>query len=142
MAVVNFKGALRTYLLADAAISALIGARIYSPVAPQNTPKPYLIIQKIGKQERLKTTTALSGVVTERWQIDAYSDDSDQAEALAQLVNDRLDLKYNENWSGYKIYLSEWENENNLSESAAEGSEIMSNRIQQDFMIKRSYGKI
>lgn len=141
MAVVNFKGALRSYLLADAAIIALVGQRIYSPVAPQGVTKPYLIIQKIGKQERLKTTTALSGVVMERWQIDAYSDDSDQCEALAKAVCDGLDLKYDENWSGYKIYLSEWENENNLSESEIEGSETMSNRIQQDFSIKRSYEK-
>lgn len=57
MAVVNFKGALRAYLLADAGIASLVGVKIYSPAAPQATAAPYITLQKIDK----KTTDNLAG---------------------------------------------------------------------------------
>lgn len=141
MAIVNFNGALRLYLLGDGKIVSMISTYIYNKIPPQDAAMPCLVVQKIGKEERLKTTTALSGIVTERWQTEAYSDDLDEAEELAKAVCDRLDLKYNENWNGYKIYLSEWENENDLSDEITKGSGKIKYRIQQDFMIKRSYEK-
>jgi hypothetical protein len=141
MAVVNFKGALRTYLLADTPLAALVGVKIYSPAAPQNTIRPYVTIRKISRVT-IDNLTVFNSVVEERWQTDSYGSDPDNTEAVAKAVFDRLHMKILETWSGYKIYLSKFDNENDLSESEIEGSENMIDRIQQDFYIKRNYNKI
>lgn len=141
MAVTNFKGALRTYLLADATIAALIGLKFYSPAAPQGTAAPYSTFQKIDKNT-IDNLAGFQSVVEERWQIDAYGADGDNAEAIAKAIFNRLHMKIYESWSGYKIHFSRYDSENDLSELEIEGGEKQVHRIQQDFLIKRSYEKI
>jgi Protein of unknown function (DUF3168) len=140
MSVVNFKGALRSYLESDPAVLSLVGQKIYSPKAPQGVTGEYIVFSKVNKMELEKLDSA-PGVVEERYQIDAYSSDVDKAEEIARAVRDRMQLKNHENWSGYKVYLSRQENENDLSELEIEGAETDIGRIQQDFYIKRSYAK-
>jgi len=140
MAVTTFQGALRNYLLADATIASLVGVKIYK-TAPQNAVRPYITIGKISKVT-IDNLSGFLGVVEERWQTDSYGSNLDNAEAVAKAVFNRLHCKIYETWSGYKIYLCKFDNENDLSESEIEGSEKMIHRIQQDFMIKRSSEKI
>ena len=142
MAVVNFQGALATYLAADTTLAALIGSKLYSPPAPQNTAAPYATLQKIGKMETIDTLNGFSSVVRERWQLDAYGSTIDSAEAVAKAIFDRLHMKSDTTWSNYKIYLSKFDNENVFDDSDDNGSEEMTHRIQQDFLIKRSYNTI
>lgn len=141
MAVTNFQGALRLYLLSDAAVDALVDTKIYSVPIPQNATLPYATLQKISK-ETLDTLSGFENVVIERWQIDSYADSKDEAQALSKAIFDALHMQNHETWSGYKIYSVKFENENDLSVSADDGSEDMYHRIQQDFMIKRSYETI
>lgn len=141
MAVVNFKGALRSYVLADATVATLIGLKFYSPAAPQGTLAPYATFQKIDK-DTFDNLSGFQDVVQERWQIDAYGTDGDNTEAIAKAIFDRLHMKIYETWSGYKIHLSKYDSENDFSELDIEGGEKNIHRIQQDFLIKRSYEKI
>lgn len=138
MSVQNFQGALRLYLLSDAAISAIVGTKIYAIPIPQNANLPYITIQDI-THETIDTLSGFTGVITDRWQVDAYAASVTEVHALKKAIFDALHMKNNETWSGYKIYLSRFDGDNDLSEPAADGSEDMYHRIQQDFKIKRSY---
>ncbi len=138
MAVTNFQGALRLNLLADSAVAAIVGTKIYSVPVPQSAALPYATLQYIS-QETVDTLGGFEGVVTERWQIDAYAASVTGVLALKKAIFDALHMKNNETWSGYKIYLSRFDGDNDLSEPATDGSEDMYHRIQQDFKIKRSY---
>lgn len=138
MAVTNFQGALRLYLLSDSAVAAIVGTKIYSVPVPQSAEMSYVTLQKISK-ETLDTLNGFEGVIIERWQIDAYASTKSEAQALEKAIFDALHMKNNDVWSGYKIYLSRFDGDNDLSEPATDGSEDMYHRIQQDFKIKRSY---
>lgn len=138
MAVLNFNGALRTYLLADATLADLVAQRIYAVPAPQNATEPYVVIQRISKNP-LSNLSGSDNVVVDRWQIDAYALTIDSAEAIAKAIFDRLQLKNHETWSGYKVYSAKFDNENYFPEPFGNGSEQMYHRIQQDFMIKHQY---
>ena len=138
MAVENFQGALRLYLMSDAAISAIVDTKIYAIPVPQNASLPYATIQRIGK-ETWNTLSNFSDVIIERWQIDAYAATASEVQAIEKAVFNKLHAKHHETWSGYKIEKSWFDNDNDLSEPANDGSEKMYHRIQQDFKIKRSY---
>lgn len=135
MAVENFQGALRAYLLSDPAIAGLVSTRIYSSPAPQSVSVPYVVISYQGKLA-MNTLSAFSGVITDRWQIDAYGSTADSVQAVAKAIFNKLHLKNHETWSGYKVYSAKFDNENDLSEPLNNGSENMYHRIQQDFLIK------
>lgn len=138
MSVQNFQGALRLYLLSDAAISAIVDTKIYAIPIPQNANLPYITIQDI-THETIDTLSGFTGVITDRWQVDAYASTVTGVQALKKAIFDALHMKNAVTWSGYKIYLSQFDNGNDLSSPVGDGSEDIENRIQQDFKIKRSY---
>ena len=138
MAVTNFQGALRLYLLSDAAVAAIVGAKIYSVPVPQSAALPYATLQYIS-QETVDTLSGFEGVVIERWQIDAYAASAGDALALKKAIFDALHFIDHTTWSGYKIHSCKFDSDNNLTEKDDDGSENIYHRIQQDFKIKRSY---
>lgn len=138
MSVQNFQGALRTYLLSDAALSALVSDRIYSFTAPQNTIKPYVIIQYISRNT-IDNLVDFSGRVIDRWQIDAYAETADEVQSVANAIFEKLHLKHHETWSGYKVDSVKFDNDNSFPEPVDNGSEKVYHRIQQDFFIKHQF---
>ena len=100
MAVENFMGALRAYLLSDSTIAGYVGERVDDPPAPQDEDLPYIVIQKISKTT-IDNLNDTNNAVTDRWQVDVYSDDIDDAGAIALAVHSKLHLKNHETWSGY-----------------------------------------
>ncbi len=87
-----FEG-LRTFLLADATISNLIGVRAYSQKLPQDPTFPSIVITTISGQERYSTEGA-TGPPIGRFQIDSWDSTQAGSRTLAAAVRARL--------SGYK----------------------------------------
>jgi hypothetical protein len=141
MAVVNYQGALRTYILADATVSGLIGTKMYAPGAPQDSAYPYTTLFKVSDLPWNNLNT-FDEIVLERYQIDIYSKDIDVVTAIKKAIFDRLHFKNYISMSGYKIYLIRQVDENYFPEPEDEGTEKVVHRISVDFQIKRSYEPI
>ncbi len=101
---------LRTFLLADAGVAAIVAARVYSAPAPQDAAMPFVTYQKL-TGERVRSLTGPSGLALPSYQIDCWSDDQQlggsysQAKALAQAVRRALD-GYIGRWSGLDVRIS------------------------------------
>lgn len=79
---------LRTLLLADAAVSALVGAsRIHAAVAPQREARPFVVLREItGAPVNSLDGSPASRLRQTRIQIDAYAVDYAGATALADAI--------------------------------------------------------
>jgi hypothetical protein len=87
--------ALRAFLLADTAIAALVGTRVYPVIVPQGAPYPAITIRKISgiRYGHLRGPASL---VRPRYQIDAIADGGTaaayrQSQALGTLIRQRLE---------------------------------------------------
>lgn len=84
--------ALRTVLLADATVAALVGTRVYTGVMPQRPTFPLVTLKKIDKLSNLTLDDAV-GPNTLRLQVDCWAQDgtgtagADNVRALADAVN-------------------------------------------------------
>ena len=91
MALKDIYPALRSYLLGDAAILAVVaGVRIHVDEVPQGQVTPSLVlteISNIGDHHN----EGPSGLARPRIQITSWAQDRDVASALSRLVKDRLD---------------------------------------------------
>jgi hypothetical protein len=91
MSLADIRPALRTFLLADSALSAAVGgARIYPGQLPQGQRLASIVyneISDIGDH----TMQGASGLARPRFQIDAWAKTADAASALALLVKERMD---------------------------------------------------
>jgi len=78
--------AIRTLLLADVAVAALVGERVYSGLPPQRPTAPYVQLWKVDKISGL-TLDGTRGPNVVRVQVDCYAGDHDAVRALASAVN-------------------------------------------------------
>jgi hypothetical protein len=80
---------LRTYLLADTAVAAAIGARMYADALPQAATLPAVVYQVISRThvQHLKGITTAGTV---RVQLDCYADTRLTADAVAEAIVGRL----------------------------------------------------
>jgi hypothetical protein len=85
----DIRPALRTLLLADAGIAALVVARVYPTVLPQGQKLASIVYTRISGQTDYKMEGA-SGYVASRMQIAAWAPTVDAASALANKVKDCL----------------------------------------------------
>jgi hypothetical protein len=84
------ESALRTRILGDAGISALIGTRIFPLILPQATSFPALTYQRISG-ERMHSHDGPSGLAGPRIQIDTWATSYIGAKQLADLIRQRID---------------------------------------------------
>ena len=83
---------LRTALIADAALSALVGARIYAGLIPQNSVMPAIAFERISTQPRDSAMGKDTGYVQATVQYtciaenDAHGAGYDQAAAVAEAL--------------------------------------------------------
>jgi hypothetical protein len=82
--------ALRTHLLADAAIAALVGTRCYPLRLPQKVTMPAIVLSLIsgGRPGHLR---GVGGLARARYQLDSWAQTYDGATALAAVCRQRLD---------------------------------------------------
>jgi hypothetical protein len=89
--VADLRPGLRAFLLADSGISAAIGGqRIFPVTLPQGENRPSVVYTRISGVGDHHMQGA-SGLARPRYQIDAYAQLADDANALADLVKARLD---------------------------------------------------
>jgi len=89
-AVKDIRPGLRAYLLADGAIAALIGPRMFPSILPQGINAPSLVYQRISGfgDHHMQGP---SGYAVARVQVRAWSLNLETSEGLANLVKGRLD---------------------------------------------------
>lgn len=88
--IADIRSALRGYLLADAGIAALVGARVYPSKMPQGNTQDCIVYQRVSNSGYHHMTGPM-GLARPRLQIDCWSRSSDRANALANLVKERID---------------------------------------------------
>lgn len=81
---------LRALLIADPAVSALVGDRVHALQLPRGGALPALKYQRISG-ERVRGLSGPHGQAHPRMQIDAYADSHAAAEAVADAVEAALD---------------------------------------------------
>jgi hypothetical protein len=87
----DIRPALRAFLLADNAIAQAVGGtRIYPTVMPQGVKATSLVYNVISEVTN-HTMGGPSGLVAIRMQLDAYSPNPDDADALARAVKKLID---------------------------------------------------
>lgn len=82
--------ALYTHLTDDAGVAALVSARVYPLVAPQDVARPYLVYQRISTP-RVRSHSGPSGLAHPRFQITAVASTYGSARSLANAVRAALD---------------------------------------------------
>jgi hypothetical protein len=90
MTIKDLRPALREYLLADAAIAALIGDRIYPNAMPQGVRATSIVYNRISDVGYHVYAGPL-GFARPRYQLDAWAQTPDEAAALAGAIKERLD---------------------------------------------------
>lgn len=88
--IADIRSALRAYLLADGSISALVGTRVYPMKMPQGVTSDSIVYQRVSNTGFHHMTGAV-GLARPRLQIDCWSQSADRANALANLVKERID---------------------------------------------------
>ncbi len=81
---------LRTFLLADATLTTLIGTRLYPLTLPQNPTLPAMTYQRISG-ERVHTADGAHGLNRARIQFDAWATTYLVAESVFEALRKRLD---------------------------------------------------
>lgn len=90
MSMVDVRPGLRAYLLADGAIAALVGTRVYPVILPQGVTATSIVYSRISGQGDHHMQGA-SGLSRPRIQIDCWSLSADHAASLALAVKERID---------------------------------------------------
>jgi hypothetical protein len=86
----DIRPALREFLLGDAAITTVVGTRVFPIKIPQGVTAASIVYTRISGDGDY-TMQGPSGFVSPRIQIDAWAGSADAAANLANLVKDRLD---------------------------------------------------
>jgi hypothetical protein len=87
----DLRGSLRSFLLADQAISQAVGGeRIFPLVLPQGEQRASIVYTRVSATGDYHMEGA-SGLARPRYQIDAWAATQDEATALADLVKGRID---------------------------------------------------
>lgn len=77
--------ALRTILLADAPVLAVVSTKIWPMIAPQGSAMPYIVYSRIGT-DHIEVLAGSAGLARATFQIDCWSDSFDTVRDLANKV--------------------------------------------------------
>lgn len=143
----SMNAGLRTFVLNDATVAGLVGARMYrAGVVPAGAPSPYLVFQRISEPSS-HTHSAADTRTRSTWQIDAYGTYDpnteagaamfDTVEALDDAVRDRLD-GYTGPLGSHTDCYAMHENSIDLPEMTEDGSDRVEVRTMQQYAIWRN----
>ncbi len=119
---------LRTQILADGGISALVSDRYYPGVLPQDPTYPAIVSQKVSDFDE-GTLTGVANVVRARVQLTVWASSYVDARAVTDAIRSLVDGAYG-TWSGVKIGSVRIEND---QDAYSEEAEIYGRRM--DVMI-------
>lgn len=80
--------AIRSIMVADATIAAIVGTKVFAHAAPNNSvvKLPYIIYSTISENPHTHSTSTGSGSMESRIQVDCWSTDYSEVKTLAQAV--------------------------------------------------------
>ena len=134
----DFKTGLRTYLLADTNITALIGQQVYSYPVPQDAATPYLILSRVSQTPyQDDTATEDLEMLDETWQVDIIADSDLIAEPIQIAVYNRLHRADRVEMGSYFVQTSTFSRSNDDADIKMNGTESIDARKILDFDIKR-----
>lgn len=114
--------ALTSKLLSIAALTALIGEKLYAVGnVPAGTPHPYVTMQVLTGNPDIHNG-GLAGNTRELVQIDIYADKLENADAVKLIIEDEIGAVGGETWGGYEIHCCALDSYQNASEIESEGS--------------------
>ena len=85
----DIRPAIRSALLSDPLVAAIVDARIYPAVAPQGERRALIVLHRVSEVSE-PTLKGESGLHVSRVQVDAWGATLDDASALAEAVRGRL----------------------------------------------------
>ncbi len=124
-------------LLADVAVSGLVGTRIYPMRRQQNSALPALVLTRISGERQYDDEGAI-GMVNARLQVDCWSEDYTGAKTLARAVRDSLG-GYSGTNEGAGIHFVTLDGERDLDEGGSNQAEYLY-RVSLDFQVWHSEG--
>lgn len=128
----SLERALFARVTGDAAVSALIGDRLFPNVAPLGTDAPFATYQRISAT-RVRSLTQRSGLAMARMQLDCMAETYAGARALADAVRQALDgFRGAAGSPPVTIEASSIQSDQDLYEDAAEPP---LHRVSMDFML-------
>jgi hypothetical protein len=129
------KAALRSRLLTDAGIAALVGSRIAWAARPRRSELPSIALHLISAP-RDYTMAGPSGLVNSRVQVDCWALTNAEADAVADAVNTALSgLRAEVN--GVQFQGAFLENETDYTDDASAPDDVLA-RVSQDYSIWHS----
>ena len=123
--------ALRAYMLADPAVTAACGGRMYWSVRPQGSTYPSCVLTIISRLPE-RTFAGPAGLAQARVQVDCYGDTYGQAKALYRAVKAVLNNLSFTNSS--KLFWGFAENERDLTDTGTTDAERVF-RVSADFLL-------
>lgn len=103
----DMKTALCQHLLADPAIAAIIGDRVFPQEADAEAASPRILYLRVssGAQDGM-TLDAPTHYYRSLWQLDLFARNVDDLTALEKAVKARMDHQIMQNWSGITMLAS------------------------------------
>lgn len=84
------EASLRMFVIADPAVSALVGPRVYTLKLPQTPQYPAVVYQRISGP-RMHSHDGATGLAEGRWQFTAWARRYQDAKAVADALRQRMD---------------------------------------------------
>lgn len=141
----SFSAAIRSYILADATLSGLIGTKVFPHPADPETEFPYVTTTRVNKSRYQNLSGGHSNVCREEWQIDVWSNRNSEAEEVEEALIDLLDTNSIQSMDdpdnvgqSFQIYLFLFVNSFSIPEETDDGSAITVHRRSLIFTVKRS----
>jgi hypothetical protein len=105
--IANIRAALRSYLLADSGIAAVVTARVFPLKMPQGETRASIVFTRVSGLSGV-TSSGAERVARPRIQIDCWASDPDAAASLADLVKERIEgftgtVQWDENSPGNAV---------------------------------------
>jgi hypothetical protein len=129
----NVETAVINYLLAGAAITTIVGTRVYPVARPQGSPLPAITVTRISGGP-LYADDGEVGLDNARLQVDSWGTTYAAAKDLAMVVGDRLSAVRDVSQSGVTIRYAMLDAEQDLRESGADEYEYLF-RTRQDYIV-------
>lgn len=122
------------YLNADAALTALVSARIFPVIAPASAAYPSVTVTRVFN-EHTRHMLASGGLSIALYQIDTWALSSPSAESVAEAVRNLLDGYVTKDMGGVDVRSSFLDLEEDTVETPQDGSQDFIYRIRQDYKI-------
>lgn len=133
----SVRAALRTYLLADAAVTAQLGTRLYADRAPQDTALPYAVMTENGAEDA-HTLAGTINLPESRIEIACWAATPEAAQTAASAVHARIKniIHTTIGDPGVRVHLSRRTDRRTEHEDPSDGSDTARSAVVQTYAVR------